>query len=125
MPILTDTDLQGFSDMAVDLALKDTCDILRERRIQQPSGGSTLSWDPPLATAVPCAIIDMRTPDDQVIGSQRVGEMRKIALLPRLTDCLANDRLRIAGVLYEVIDLFDPSSYEVLRRVLVRRFSIA
>src|SRR6184192_1079795 len=125
MAILDESDLQDLGDLAIELVCKDTCSILRNTRVRTPSGGYTDTWQPPIATGVPCAIVNSGAPLERVIGQQVVGEITQKCLLPKGQDVLGNDRVLVNGLTtYRVIDLLDPTTYEVLRRVLVERLSV-
>jgi hypothetical protein len=120
MALFTDTDLQAFSDLAQDLALKDTACILREIRTPIAGGGSVTTWA--IVAQPPCMVVDSgQSPTEQAIAQQSVGQIYKRVFFPRLTDVRSTDRLSINGTLYEIIDLFDPTTYEVLRRVEVKQ----
>ena len=99
------------------------CDILRETRVQKPSGGYDITY-PPVHTAVPCAVMNAGSPQEQLVSGQEVGFIPKIILLPKGTDVLGSDRIKVGTITYHVIDLFAPESYEVVRRVLARRTSL-
>lgn len=118
--ILSDADLTRLSDWVVRLLLKDDCVRLRTTRVQKPSGGWTNTETQ--LPVVKSAVLDAGSPSD-VVTSDQIGSsvIVKRVLLPRGTDVQTDDLLQIAGETYHVIGLFDPSSYEVARRVLVRR----
>nr|BBH90141.1 hypothetical protein KTC_48920 [Thermosporothrix sp. COM3]BBH90206.1 hypothetical protein KTC_49570 [Thermosporothrix sp. COM3]BBH90271.1 hypothetical protein KTC_50220 [Thermosporothrix sp. COM3] len=122
MTIISDEDLQAFSDLATELALKDMCDVLRETRTPDGQGGTEITWT--VVATVPCALIDSgQSPQEVVIAERLQGKTLKRLLVPRLTDIRGADRLRINGITYKVIDLYDPTSYEVLRRVAVEQLA--
>ncbi len=89
MPIVSDSAINRLADWVTKQVLKETCDILRETRVQK-----------------------------------EVGFIPKIILLPKGQDVLGSDRIKVGTITYHVIDLFDPTSYEVVRRVLARRTSL-
>lgn len=128
MAIISDADLQGFSDLAVLLAFKDTCDILRETDgADDGSGGNLPSW--PIAyTGIPCLVVDGgRKPAEALLAQRFVGKVMKTISLPRQTDVKGTDRISVTSgnsfntAIYHIIDVEDPTTYEVLRRVSVWR----
>lgn len=119
MALLSDLDLQGLGGLITELVLTDDGDILRETQTRTPGGGHTSSWD--VAHSTKCAIVDAGSPGETMVAAQQSGMITKLALLPRGTDILGTDRLRVNGLTYHVIDLFEPETFEVVRRVLVRR----
>lgn len=122
MGIISDADLDGFSDLAVELALKDDCDILRAPLTPNPAGGGQTRGAYAVAATVKAALIDAgSSPRRTTIAEQHVGNTPKIILLPRHTDVRPDDRLAMLGEVYEIIDLYEPTTYEVLRRVGVNR----
>lgn len=128
MAFLTDTDLQGFSDLALDLFMKDTCDIEREPSIAthpDGQGGRVLqsTWTVLNTNPVPCAVLDTpKAPRDLIDDTQLISNPIKLIVLPRFTDVKNQDRLRVNGVtVYRVIASQDPTTYEVVRRVYVTR----
>lgn len=128
MAIFTDDDLQGFSDLAQDLALKDTCDILRETDgADDGSGGNTPSYSAAL-TAIPCLVVDGgRKPQEQLLAQRFIGKVMKTIMLPRQTDVRSTDRISVTSgnafntAIYHVVEPEDPTTYEVLRRVTTWR----
>jgi hypothetical protein len=131
MAIFTDTDLQGFSDLAVLLACKDTCDILRETDgTDDGSGGNNPSW-PSALTGIPCLVVDggsrSSQQPEQLLAMRMVGKVMKSIMLPRQTDVRGTDRISVTSgnsfntATYHVVDIKEPSTYEVLRQVVVWR----
>jgi len=123
MPIISDSAINRLADWVTKQVLKETCDILRPTRVQKPSGGYDITY-PPVHTAVPCAVMNGGSPQEQLLSGQEVGFIPKIILLPKGQDVLGSDRIKVGTITYHVIDLFDPTSYEVVRRVLARRTSL-
>jgi hypothetical protein len=122
MPLLSDAQLTALSNWFESKLFIDDCIIGRKQRVSTPSGGSTVTWTDVLT--VKCALVDSGAPQQAMIAEQEVGYITKLAMLPRGTDVHGDDRLTIAGILYFVIDLYEPSTYEVVRRVMVRRASL-
>lgn len=125
MPVISQAAIGRLADWVIKQVLIETCDILRETRVQKPSGGFTITY-PPVHTAVPCAVMNGGNPNpqEQLLSGQEVGFIPKIILLPKGTDILGSDRIKVGTITYHVIDLFEPTSYEVCRRVLARRTSL-
>ena len=123
MALFTPTDLQRLSDVFQRDFLTDSCAIGRESRTTSAMGGKQTSTWPTVATS-PCAIIAEGLPQEQVVAAQTVGSILKIVLLPRGTDVRGSDQLTINGLAYHVIDLYEPSTFEVIRRVLVRQLTL-
>jgi SPP1 family predicted phage head-tail adaptor len=121
MPLLSEAALAHLGKWFEDHLFNDDCTIERQTRVQTPSGGSTLSWTD-IAT-VKGAIVDAGSPQETLLAAQEVGYITKLAMLPRNTDIRGNDRIRVGAVTYTVIDLYEPSTYVVMQRVLVRRSS--
>lgn len=122
MAIFTDSDLSSFGALAQDLAFKDTCDILRETQTQDTQGGSGLAWTAINPNPIPCAVIDDQAPRPLIQAQQLVARITKTIMLPRLTDVLRTDKIVVNGTdRYTILDLQDPTSYEVVRRVVCLR----
>ena len=121
MAIFEDSDLDDFADLAEELALKDDCDILRATEINNLSGGGRTRGGYDVIATVKAALIDGRPPQKRVIAGQNVADLTQKILLRRGTDIRPEDRLGMLGQVYEIIDLDDPTSYEVLRRISVTR----
>ncbi len=124
MPVLSDTALNRLAGWITEKVLKDTCDILRETRVQKPSGGFDITYPKHNTDPIPCAVMNGGAPREQLIAEQEVGFIPKIILLPKGTDVLGSDRIKVGSITYHVIDLYEPTSYEVVRRVLTRRASM-
>lgn len=102
--------------------LVDTCLILREARSLSPSGATVSTWPATTGTnRIPCALLDEDNPQEQITAAEQTGVIRKLLLLPLGTDILKIDRVEVGGFVYHVIDLYDPSTYKVVMRVLVKR----
>jgi hypothetical protein len=123
MPVISQAAIGRLADWVIKQVLIETCDILRETRVPRPSGGFDITY-PPKYSAVPCAVMNAGSPQEQLVSGQEVGFIPKIILLPKGTDVLGSDRIKVGTITYHVIDLFEPTSYEVCRRVLVRRTSL-
>ncbi len=119
--------LQRLADMLEREFLTEDCTILRQNKVQRTSGGMDTTYIP-LTPTVKSAVLDAgtpaRNPQQVFVADKPGGVIVKLILLPRGTDVQGTDRLTVAGTTYEVIDLFEPTTYEVVRRVLVRRSSI-
>ncbi len=124
MPVLSDAAINRLAGWITAKVLKDVCDILRETRTPTTSGGFTITY-PTAHTAVPCAVMNGGNPQEQLLSGQEVGFIPKIILLPKGTDVLGSDRIKVGTITYHVIDLYVPESYEVVRKVLVRRASMS
>lgn len=125
MPQIQDATIARVGNWIIVNILKDTCDILRLTRVSVPSGGFTETY-PVKYNGVPCAVIDAGNPQEALTAGQEVGFIPKIILLPKGQDILGSDRIRVNGAtVYHVIDLFAPETYEIIRRVEVRRASLA
>lgn len=123
MTLIASTDLQVLSDMATTLALVETASILRETDIDDGQGGMTRSWVTQFTS--PCAVVDIPfKPAEPVIAEQVVGEVKKMLLFPRRTDVRGNDRVTVGSITYRVIEPLDPTTYEVLRRVVSIRLTL-
>jgi uncharacterized protein YabE (DUF348 family) len=121
MTIFTNADLDDFSALATDLALKDDCDILRETSHTDDSEGgeSSVVWS--TAATVKCMLTDdSQTPTESVVAGRLDGRTLQKVWFPRGTDVRKTDRLRINGTTYHIMDA-STNSYEVLKAVEVWR----
>lgn len=140
--LMTDTELQHYSDAFTQYMLQDTCTILRNpdqsASTATPDGqggytgassSSSVGWTS--VTTVPCAVIEalVSKGGEPFQQGQLQSKSLKTVLLPRRTDVRDSDRLEVVSVaqgtstttFYEVMMCADPSTYEVLRRVYVER----
>ncbi len=124
MPVLSDAAINRLAGWITDKVLNDVCDILRETRVPTSSGGFTITYPKHNTDPIPCAVMNSGVPREQLLSGQEVGFIPKIILLPKGTDVLGSDRIKVGTITYHVIDLLAPESYEVCRRVLVRRASM-
>ncbi len=125
--MLSDADLTSLAALAQNLALRDTCTILNVSRVRNASGGYVDTYVPQTST-VPCAIIDLRKMGmEQVKGGALESATIKMMLFPRGTVILDTDRLQVVSAtsgtttIYEVTAAFDPTTFEIVRRVEVNR----
>lgn len=122
MTIFTDADLDDFASLAEDLALKDTCEQLRDDGGDDDGegGNENLSW--PVIATVPCMLTResvQSVPGESIIADRLDGKTIQRAWFKRgALSLLKTDLLRINGDLYHIIDL-DTESYEVLKPVSV------
>lgn len=123
MPILTDSGLQRLSDWIKRNVLKDDCTVLRNSPVQNISGGLTDHWAQ-TGLKRKCAVLDAGSPAQQMVAAQQVGYITKMLLFERGDDIRGDDQLVIGSLTYTVIDIFEPSSYEVTKRVVARRASL-
>lgn len=123
MVLLTDAAMARLSDWIEDNVLSEDAIILRNHPTQSATGRMVDDWQTQEATK--CAVLASGTPAELVVADQVVGRITKMILLPRGTDVAGNDRVQVGSVVYHVVDVYDPSSYEVSRRVLVQRTSLA
>lgn len=103
--------------------LTESGTLLRNQRVQTPSGGWRDTWQE-VASSVPCAVLDTGAPSEQIVAQQTVGSITKTITFPRGTDVRGADRFRVGTITYLVVDVFEPSTFEVVRRVLARRTSL-
>lgn len=94
-----------------------SCEVRRYTRIDDDEGGSSETWAT-IAT-VPCLVIDAISPAEQVVASQVLGRVGKKILMPPDTDVVITDQLRVDGVTFRIIGVYDPSSIQVSRSALV------
>jgi hypothetical protein len=120
MTLFSDADLDGFSALAVELALKDDCDILEEVSTPDGQGGQGEPTDQVVAT-VKCAVIDASRVEEYMLAQKVSDKVFETILLPRGTQVSISNRLRVAGQTYHIEGVNDPTTYEVLRRVSVWR----
>jgi len=67
-------------------------------------------------------VIDDQAPRPLIQAQQLVARITKTIMLPRLTAILRTDKIRVNGTdLYTILDLQDPTTYEVVRRVVALR----
>jgi hypothetical protein len=122
MAIVSDADLDDFAALAVDLACKDSCEILRDDSSDSDGAGGyqNITW--PVVATVACLISDAgRQPTEPIIAAKLDGKTFQTIMLPRGTDVRESDRLRINGTTtYHIIDV-STETYEVLKPVFVWR----
>lgn len=123
MALLTESALSRLGSWIERQVLTDTAIIWRNAPTRSGSGGQVDHWTQHEAN-VPAAVLSGSNPTETVIAGQAVGLMTKTILLPRGTDVLGDDKVQVGSVVYHVIDLYEPSTYEVSRRVLVMRSSL-
>ena len=125
MALLATPTINRLASWMQEDVLTDTCDILRETRVRVPSGGYTITYPKHNIDPVPCAVLNTGVPAEMLTAGQEVGFVPKIILLPKGTDILGSDRIKVNGTItYHVIDLYAPETYEVVRKVLARRGSL-
>lgn len=111
MSIFSDSDLQTFSDLAVDLAMKDTCDI--ERAVRVPDGQRGFRETREVVNTVPCFMLNESTPRLEDIAQQHLARNEFQFYLPLGTVLRQDDWLIYKGNRYEIIDIKAPMSYTV------------
>lgn len=125
MAIISDAQLDKFSALGEKLALKDSCEILRDSSADSDDRGGYegITW--PTVATVACMVMDGSgsTRPKQFVEADRLkGRITQSILLPRKTDVLESDRIRVNGTdTYQIEEIEEPTSYEVFRRVQVWR----
>ncbi len=120
--LLSEQELAALGDMVERLVLVETCSILHGTRTQDAGGGYTTVWTE--RASVACALLDGGGPTEAIMAAQPLGTIVKLLLLPRGTVISPAERVRVGGALtYEVIGPYDPTTYETVRRVLVKYLS--
>lgn len=110
MPAVSSAELQTLSDWMTINILTESCAIQREVNSVYTTQAT-----------VPCAIVGPDV-DEKDIADEMTGAVLKYILMPRNTDVRSPDRLVINTLTYRVQAIKEPSTFEVLRRVLVARF---
>lgn len=120
--IFTDADLDALATLAEDLALKDTCDVLRDNGGSDDGEGGLENLDWPVLVTVNCMLTResvQSVPGESIIADRLDGKtIQRVWFKRGAVDLLKTDLLRINGDLYHIIDL-DTESYEVLKPVSV------
>lgn len=139
--LLSDAELQSYSNFATGFVLKDTATVYRRPEDEGtgtpdgqggftgPSSSSSAGWD--TVYTGPCAIIEalVTKGGEMYAEGQLQSKSLKTALFPRGTDVRDSDRVKVVSVInsvqfttfYEVSMMADPSTFEVLRRAYVLR----
>jgi hypothetical protein len=122
MSIFTDADLDVFAALAEDLALKDTCEQLRDDGGDDDGEGGKENINWPVIATAKCMLTResvQSVPGESIIADRLDGKTIQRAWFKRgALSLLKTDLLRINGDIYHIIDL-DTESYEVLKPVSV------
>lgn len=122
MAIFTDADLDDFATLAEELALKDTCEQLRDDGGDDDGEGGkeNITW--PVIATVKCMLTRQSVhsiPTEIMIADRLEGKTLETAWVRRgALNLLKTDLLRINGNIYHIVDV-DSDSYEVLKPVTV------
>jgi hypothetical protein len=118
MPLFSTQDITWMQNLA-NQALTDSCDILDKTSTSDNQGGkNSPNWSP--TATVPCAVVDNGLSAQELyINAQQRGRIVKTVLVPAGTQVKDNNRLKINNVYYEVLDNADPTTDEVVRRIVV------
>jgi hypothetical protein len=120
MALFTDADLDDFAALAEELAFKDNIEILRNvSSTPNGSGGGTGSAQ--VVATVLGLVRDYSTIDEQVVSQAQKGRVEKVILVPRNTDVRNTDQIRVGTTNYHVIEIGEPVTYDVVRRIFTRR----
>ena len=122
MPLFSTQDITWMQNLAA-IALIDSCDILYNSATGGDSQGGKTAATWSVRSTQPCAVIDHGLMGQETyLNAQLRGHMLKDVLLPAGTDVCDSDRLRVnSAVYYEVIECADPTTDEVVRRVVVKK----
>jgi len=100
--------------------LGDTCVIQRLTTTSDNQGGSTSSWLPAGTALCIVAPIKKTGGDGAVVGDQVTETADRVITLPASTDVRVADQLVIATKTYQVSEMREPRTYEIVRRVEAR-----
>ena len=120
MPYLSPADVTALGNFVTGYALLDTCSILRKgARVSDGQGGDSNNQFTSVATP-PCAVVDDGArATEPYQNAQLRSRVLRILLLPPGTDIRDSDRAQVGNVFYEVLGVLNPTSYEVVRRVVI------
>lgn len=122
MAIFSDADLDDFADLAEDLALKDSCEILSETSSSDDGQGGeeNITWS--TTATVPCMVTDagQAQPTETVVAARLDGKTLQIIWFKRGVAVTPTNRLQVSGQGYHILDV-STDTYEVLKPVWVWR----
>lgn len=120
--VLSAADLTEFRVLAENLALTDSCDILRYVEVPDDEGGWTDTWAT-LALGVSCRVRPGGLSPRETVVRERVAEDRfYVVTMPALQDITARDQIVWQGKTLEVVGVGFRTD-EVLRPVEARLIS--
>jgi hypothetical protein len=122
-PILSDADLTELRGVVVAL-LPDTAVILDKVEVRDTTGGIVTTYTA-RPEPVPCRVGNVQQADRVAASTadlDRVGvtsgHMRAAITVPALTPADIGDRVEALGVLYSVLGVLGPTSWELTRRLV-------
>ena len=122
MSIFSDIDLDSFADLAEDLALKDSCEILSETSSSDDGQGGeeNITWS--VVATAPCMVTDagQAQPTETVVAARLDGKTLQIIWLKRGVVVNPTNRLQVNGQGYHILDV-STDTYEILKPVWVWR----
>jgi hypothetical protein len=123
MSVFSDADLDDYAALAEDLALKDTCEVLRDDGGDDDGSGGSENDDWPVFATVKCMLTyETVTPTETTVAGRLDGKTLQTVWIKRgaVPGLLKSDLLRINGQKYHIQDV-STDSYEVLKPVSVWR----
>jgi hypothetical protein len=125
MTIFSDADLDDFASLAEDLALKDTCEVLRDVSSDDDGEGGEENIDQQVVATVKCMLTNASgrsMPTEQIVAGRLDGKTLQTIWFKRgAVSLLKSDLLRVNGNnKYHIMDV-NEDSYEVLKPVNVWR----
>jgi hypothetical protein len=117
--MLSDSDLAAYRSEFSNL-LGESCVILRLQTVSDGQGGSDSSWTAQGTVLCTLSPIKKTGGDGSLSGDQVQESADRVVTLPAGTDVLVTDQLSIGGNTYEVSELREPRTYEMVRRLEAR-----
>jgi len=123
MNTLSDLELTLIRQDAYKAVFDKTCTISRDSQVFDIKGGSPDNYID-IEDGVPCALINMQPPQQQLLAQQDVGIETKILHTPFGTDIIEDDLITINSIIYLVLAPYGEKTIQVFTSVVVLRKSL-
>lgn len=101
-----------------------TCKIMRDSQTLDSKGGSPDNYID-IADGIPCAMVGLSMPAQQMLAGQNVGIDARTLHTPFGTDIMVNDEVTINTVVYRVLAPYGEKTIQIFTSVIIQKKSMA
>src|SRR5258708_27500211 len=100
------------------------CTISRESQVFDSKGGSPDNYID-IADNIPCAMVGLSMPVQQMLAGQNVGIDARTLHAPFGTDIMVNDEVTINNVIYRVLAPYGEKTIQIFTSVIIQKRTMA
>jgi len=124
MNLISTIELNKIRSDAYRVVFDKTCKISRDNQVFDSKGGSPDNYID-IADNIPCAMVGLSMPVQQMLAGQNVGIDARTLHTPFGTDIMVNDEVTINNVVYRVLAPYGEKTIQIFTSVIIQRKTMA